>query len=156
MPPARNILSWPALDFHVYGLCLCVCVCVCVCVHALSAFILGSIKALTRLCSCSGQELSLAADLILLRRICVFVCVCWGKSLRAGSDSGNRERWMRERQLLLCVCMCVWLFKRESAQEVCTDNPKMDEWVLSTVCRCSLCVCVKDNVIRLYGLPVIL
>ncbi len=50
------------------------------CVHALSAFILGSIKALTCLCSCSGQELSLAADLILLRRICVFVCVCVGEN----------------------------------------------------------------------------
>lgn len=50
-------------------------VCLFVCLLGCQLLFLAVSGLLTRLCSCSGQELSPAADLILLKRICVFVRV---------------------------------------------------------------------------------
>lgn len=129
---------------YVYvHVCVCLCLCVCMCCQLLFQAVPG----LWHICAVAQGKSFLAADLILLKRICVFVCVCLfeRETFSAGSGSGNRERWMRECQLLLCVCVCGTVLEKIT-QEVWTDNLKMDEWILSTVCSyiVSVCVCVCE------------
>lgn len=91
----------------VYMLVLYVCVCVCVCLGCQLLFQAVS-GLLTRLCSCSGQELSPAADLILLKRICVFVFVCVGqkRSVQEVALAIERDGWENVKSCCVHARVC--------------------------------------------------